>query len=279
MKPLTASRGRFAVGGPSRTGAVADRLAGGEGLAAIAAAATAACGFVLAMRRLAGGFPAADPAVVWTVTAAFIALVAAVDLAARGGGSWVAPLAPRVGFVARLGLVAGVAAVSLPLRADAPASAAAMLVAVAVGAWPATRPRGRRAVDRGTPPDVRRPPRRDRPPAARPAGHRRPAPATVPGRLVQRLERYESDDGGDCLRGRVIVAIPVGGKVAHAHVGVCPSFPATPSVTLSTEYDGVDVVVTAAEVLPWGIRVECRLTEPAEEPLEIPVDLVARAPS
>jgi len=34
-------------------------------------------------------------------------------------------------------------------------------------------------------------------------------------------------------------------------------------------------VVTAAEVLPWGVRIECRLSEPAEEPLEIPVDLLA----
>jgi hypothetical protein len=37
-------------------------------------------------------------------------------------------------------------------------------------------------------------------------------------------------------------------------------------------------VVTAAEVLPWGVRVECRLAEPAEEPLEIPVDVLAKAP-
>jgi hypothetical protein len=39
------------------------------------------------------------------------------------------------------------------------------------------------------------------------------------------------------------------------------------------------VVVSAAEVLPWGVRVECRLAEPAEEPVEIPVDLVAEAPA
>lgn len=266
------------MGGPARPLAVADRLVGAEGLAATVAAATAACGAVLAMRRLAGGFAAADPAVVWTITAAFLALVAAVDLAARGGAAGAA-FVVRVGGVARLGLMAGVGAVALPLRADGLAAAAAMIVAAVVAAWPAARPRAGRPVDQGTPPGDRRPLRRDTPAAGRPTVHRRPKPATVPGRLVQRLERYDSDDGGDCLRGRVVVAIPMGGKVAHAHIGVCPSFPATPSVALSTEYDGVDVVVTAAEVLPWGIRVECRLTEPAEEPLEIPVDLVARAPS
>jgi len=58
-------------------------------------------------------------------------------------------------------------------------------------------------------------------------------------------------------------------------VGFCPAFPVTPLVQVSTEYDGVEAVVTAAEVLPWGVRIECRLSEPADEPLEIPVDLVA----
>ena len=38
-------------------------------------------------------------------------------------------------------------------------------------------------------------------------------------------------------------------------------------------------VITAAEVVPWGVRVECRLDEPAEETLEIPVAVVARSPA
>jgi len=75
----------------------------------------------------------------------------------------------------------------------------------------------------------------------------------------------------------VRLSIPAGGKATHAHVGVCPAFAATPLVQVSTEYDGVEAVVTAAEVLPWGVRIECRLSEPAEEPLEIPVDLVAKS--
>jgi hypothetical protein len=34
----------------------------------------------------------------------------------------------------------------------------------------------------------------------------------------------------------------------------------------------------AAEVLPWGARIECRLDEPADETILIPVDVYARAP-
>ncbi len=238
-------------------------------VAAVVGAAAVTCSVVLAVRRLTGGFAVAEPAVTWTVTAAFIALVAAADLAARSGGLWAASLA------ARAGLLVGVAAVSLPPRNGDIASFAAAALAAAVAAWrPARSPAGRPVAEPARP--APREPVRHRRVTERQTVRRRND--HLPGRLVQRLERYETADGADCLRGRVAVAIPTGSKGAHAHVGFCPSFTATPSVALSTEYDGVDVVVTAAEVLPWGVRVECRLTEPAEEPLEIPVDVQARAP-
>jgi len=48
---------------------------------------------------------------------------------------------------------------------------------------------------------------------------------------------------------------------------------------VTTDCDFVEADLTAAEILPWGVRVECRLSEPAEETLEIPVDLVASVPS
>jgi hypothetical protein len=40
----------------------------------------------------------------------------------------------------------------------------------------------------------------------------------------------------------------------------------------------VEALVSAAEVLPWGMRVECRLDEPAEEAFEIPVDVFVTSP-
>jgi hypothetical protein len=168
----------------------------------------------------------------------------------------------------------GVAAVALPPRAGDWGSIIAVTVtaAVAVLRPPAARVRPQRATSRGVAaPASRRSSviRRDPPPDR---------DERVPGRLQQRIERYETPGGIDCVRGRVQLLIPEGGRTTHAHVGFCPAFTATPSVEVSTEYDGVEAVVTAAEVLPWGVRVECRLAEPAEEPLEIPVDVLARAP-
>ncbi|NBW86958.1 MAG: hypothetical protein EBR23_09065, partial [Planctomycetia bacterium] len=106
-----------------------------------------------------------------------------------------------------------------------------------------------------------------------------PAPAAVPcpGRLQQRLERYELSSGADCLRGRLNLAVAAGSRSASGHVGFCPAFAETPQVQVTTDYDGVEAVVSAAEVLPWGVRVECRLAEPAEEPLEIPVDVFVQS--
>ena len=237
-------------------------------VAAVLGGAAAASGLVLVGRRLAGGFSGSEPGLVWIAMAAGIALVAAADLARRRfGGSLAAPLA------ARCGLMLGVAAVALPPRAGDWGSIIAVTVAAAVAVLrpPAARVRPKRATPRvaAAPASRRSVARRDPPP------HR---DERVPGRLQQRIERYETPGGIDCVRGRVQLSIPEGGRTTHAHVGFCPAFTATPSVEVSTEYDGVEAVVTAAEVLPWGVRVECRLAEPAEEPLEIPVDVLAKAP-
>ena len=67
--------------------------------------------------------------------------------------------------------------------------------------------------------------------------------------------------------------------VATGHVGFCPAFPVIPDVTVSTDYDALEVAVTAAEVLPWGVRVECRVEDPADEPVIIPVDIRISLPA
>ena len=123
---------------------------------------------------------------------------------------------------------------------------------------------------------VPRPPRRLRPPRlVMPPSTARPGESS--GHVLQRFERYELD-GIDCLRGTLTLTVPQGARSAHGHVGFCPSFRHVPAVEATTAYDGVEAVITAAEVVPWGVRIECRLDEPADEPVEIPVDIVARSP-
>jgi hypothetical protein len=254
---------------------------------------------VLAARRLAGGFTAAEPGLVWITLGGGLVLLGITDAGRRAGTHLASSIA------ARIGLMIGVAAVALPPKSGDWVSVLALALAAAVGVLPPPRmrsgveggrrrppaaepqinPRGnpglkgqpsRVPTDHGTPSPTRR---EEQPPVAppSPASHAPDGSPEPPGRLQQRLERYESVEGTDCISGHVRLSIPAGGKATHAHVGFCPAFAATPLVQVSTEYDGVEAVVTAAEVLPWGVRIECRLSEPAEEPLEIPVDLVAKS--
>lgn len=271
---------------PRPAGALADPLPALIGAAAAAAAIAVSAGAVtLLVRRLAGGFQTLPgPATSWLVTAAGIAVIAAADAAIRWGAvsRWTA-LLPRAGLV--LGLFALVAG------GESGAAGGASLAAVALAAIVAVVPPPRPGFQRRAWPRPETAPRRPLPPSRPgPWAEELPAPAagvTVPeafaqllndapaAGLRQRLERFETAAGEDHLVGRVIVSLSPGSRSGHAHLGFCPPFAALPLVAVTTDYDGVEALVSAAEVVPWGVRVECRLSEPAEEPLEIPVDVVA----
>ena len=191
-----------------------------------------------------------------------------------------------------------VAAVSLPLRL---ASAVDSLTAIAVlgvslvaafrgpvagllSSWLSswlTAGENAAANSRGTPPPAGEPLALPMTAAisSLPEVHTRDLAATPVGSLLQRFERLALPDGGECVRGRLCVVVPEGSRSGSAHVGFCPPLAAVPTIDVSTDYDGVEAVVSAAEVLPWGVRIECRLDEPAEETIEIPVDILASAPA
>jgi hypothetical protein len=244
------------------------------------AASCIASGITLCLRRLSGGFDSPAAATMLAVTAVGAALVLLVDglagVAAVRRGPWP--------WAARIGLALALAAIALPLRLATPLDGVALVAAVVfagaviVGPWLAPgRPRpSRQRLAASAPKGIRAS-------AHLPTRASEVAPAiaaatSAPGHLVQRIERYGSA-GADCLRGRIAVAVPQGARTAHGHVGFCPPFAQTPTVEVTTEYDGVEAIVSAAEILPWGVRIECRLDEPAEEAFEVPIDLLASSPA
>ena len=97
--------------------------------------------------------------------------------------------------------------------------------------------------------------------------------------LLHWQERYELPDGTEHLRGQLIVNLPTGTRLATGHVGFCPSFPFIPTVEVTTEFDALEVSVTAAEILPWGVRIECRVEEPIDEQTSVPVSISVNKPS
>ncbi len=104
-------------------------------------------------------------------------------------------------------------------------------------------------------------------------------PPALAGQLVQWQERYLLADGQEQLRGQLVVTLAADSRLATGHIGFCPALPAVPDVSVTTDYDALEVVVDAAEVLPWGIRVECRVEDPADEPVAIPIDLHISLPA
>ena len=278
-------------------------------VAMLTGAMAVGCGAVLVLRRFAGAIAAPPgPEAVLAVCGTGLLLVAAGDMAtrfstaraARPAMSWL----PAV--LTRLGLLMAVAAVCLPLRmtstVDALTTLAAFVVSlVAVGLGPVADRvggglvLGRRAAGHRrpvvptasvptaiTPPSVAMPMAVPSQPMAQPMaqpGWQERAMATPAGSLLQRFERIVLPGGAECVRGRLCVAVPKGARSGYGHVGFCPPLASQPAVHVTTDYDGVEAVVSAAEVLPWGVRIECRLDEPAEETIEIPVDILATAPA
>jgi hypothetical protein len=240
-----------------------------RGGAAIAALTAVAGGSVLVLRRLVDAIDAAPPPLLLAAVAAVSVLVLVADLGPRSGSGRVGPI------LARVGLVLTTLALAVP---PAPTVASWIAAGISLLATAGVVFRHPRAVSLPALPALHRHRRPAEPPMPHPTV--RPARRRIrrlPGSLRQRLTRYDLPDGVDCVRGRLTIAVPGAAKAAAGHIGFCPAFAETPEVEVTTEYDGVEVTVTAAEVLPWGVRVECRLAEPAEEPLEIPVDIVARA--
>jgi hypothetical protein len=274
------------------------------------AATTLACAVVLVIRRMQVSFETTANASVAAVMVGVL-LVAVVDVASFGLGDatrTLQRLAVRLGLALALAAtLPGPAALldslshPLPMVATVGAVAAAVLTLVApvvpslgwfAGASPhrhagvrdrersadATSGQGRRrrkqALRRmrpeAPPPTQEAPPRGPEPLGDAVAA---PAPAAVvPGILQQRFERYVlPDERMECIRGTLHLAVVSGSRLVTGHVGFCPPFHHLPMLEVGTACE-------AAEVLPWGARIECRLDEPADETILIPVDVYARAP-
>ncbi len=235
------------------------------------------CGGLLLARRLSGGMTAPPgPLALAAVCGVGGLLVAVGDLASRHGGGG-ATLPSRVGFA----LAAVAMALPLPAGPSAALLMAVLTVGLAVvllvqpwaGPW-LGMPRPPQAM-----PIVREP----SPPPEEPVWVARDDDSfsgwhTAEEHVLQQQQRCTRADGSECVRGKLFLAVPTGVRTASGHVGFCPPFATIPTVDVTTAYDEVEAIVAAAEVLPWGVRVECRLDEPADEPFEIPIDIIATSP-
>jgi hypothetical protein len=66
------------------------------------------------------------------------------------------------------------------------------------------------------------------------------------------------------LLGWIRAAFAAGQRTANVHLAFCPPTAATPEVEIE-QIDGPESRVQVSQVLPYGVRVELKLSEPAEE--------------
>lgn len=227
----------------------------------------AACGLIVAGRRIAGAFALLPGPWEFVILLGSGAAVLAMTAQACRIGT------VRPAFIlACCGFAAAILALGLPADGGSWTAAPTPLVACAAAAAVLLAP-----ACSGPAPGLRRPRPAPPAPAERNARRRRARRVPAPGRLSQRQERYVLPSGAECIRGRIQLEVPAGARTVHGHLGFCPAFGTMPEVSVETPYDGVEATVTAAEIVPWGVRIECRLAEPAEEPIVIPVLVLATA--
>lgn len=117
-------------------------------------------------------------------------------------------------------------------------------------------------------------------PPQRPAPHLPlsgpPAADGFPGAEVfQQLTRCQRADGAEEFAGWLRVVFHAGQRTENVHVAFCPPFAAAPQLTVA-QLDGPAARMKTAQLLPYGVRLDLKLSEPAAEDTCIVLEFNAR---
>ncbi|MEI8375693.1 MAG: hypothetical protein WCJ35_22960, partial [Planctomycetota bacterium] len=91
-----------------------------------------------------------------------------------------------------------------------------------------------------------------------------PEPTEPAADVLQQLTLHITAEGGQELSGWLRMPLVAGQRTGSLHVAFCPSFSRMPQVQAET-VSGPDCRIKAAQVLPYGARLDVKLDEPARE--------------
>lgn len=94
--------------------------------------------------------------------------------------------------------------------------------------------------------------------------------------IVQQLTRRHAADGMEELSGWLRVPVSPGQRTVSAHVAFCPPFCETPEVAVE-QLDGPESRIKTGQRLPYGARIDLKLTSPAEEAATVLLQFSARS--
>lgn len=91
---------------------------------------------------------------------------------------------------------------------------------------------------------------------------------------TQQLIYRQADNGAMTVEGLLHIDFAAGERTVNAHVAFCPAFLAPPQVDVELS-GGPDCAVRQALAVPWGVRWELKLTQPASEPASVILEFLA----
>lgn len=94
--------------------------------------------------------------------------------------------------------------------------------------------------------------------------------------LIAQLVRRRTADGVDTITGRLAARFETGRRMQSLHASFCPPLAMVPEVDWSLDGE-IEAEVKLVQRLPYGVRFDVRLSEPAEDALTLELAFTARA--
>jgi hypothetical protein len=96
--------------------------------------------------------------------------------------------------------------------------------------------------------------------------------------ISQQISRLLQEDGSESIEGWIRVAFEPGQRSAAAHLAICPPLDRLPEC-FAEQMEGLAAQVKIGLVLPYGVRFEVKLDEPAEEAGSVIVEFSVQEPA
>jgi hypothetical protein len=97
----------------------------------------------------------------------------------------------------------------------------------------------------------------------------------LPEEVTQQLTRSTAADGTEELAGWLRVPFTVGQRTISVHLAFCPPFAHVPELNVE-QIDGPETRIKAAQVLPYGARLDLKLHAASETPSTVVLQFSAR---
>ncbi|MGW8256970.1 MAG: hypothetical protein ACWGMZ_05755 [Thermoguttaceae bacterium] len=94
--------------------------------------------------------------------------------------------------------------------------------------------------------------------------------------ITQQLIRSVERDGSDVLSGWLRLSFTSGQRLGHIHLAFCPPFAQAPELTVS-QLDGPQARIKVAQLLPYGVRLDLKLSAFSLEPTSVLLKFAARS--